>query len=194
MPPLLGHEWDGSLTNPPWKRGDKTRIKNLKHEITKCLQDLQGEFCAYCGMPLRVTSAAQIEHIAPKGNGRYPQFMFNISNLVHACTLCNGFEKKEKKGHFNTIGGPANANYELCYFNIVHPYLDNPDDHYDFTQAGIKVLITHKTLKGQKSIAVFELDGEPLTSERGKTIIIARYNVDPALQQAYEDSLKQRQY
>lgn len=193
MPVLQGHEWDNSLARPPWVWGDQKRITLLKAEIKNCLQELQGDFCAYCGMPFYVTSSTQIEHIAPKGNGRYPQFMFNESNLVHACSLCNGFEKKEAENNFDTIS-VLNAVYELCVFNIVHPYLDDPDDHFEFTQAGNRVLITHRTAKGQRSINVFQLDGEALTTERGKMIMVAQYQMDPIFKTAFEESIKRRAY
>ena len=193
MPVLQGHEWDGKLERPLWRHGDKTLIKRVKDEIKECLKELQGDFCAYCGMPFYVTSSTQIEHIAPKGNGRYPLFMFNVSNLVHACSLCNGFEKKEANGNFDTIA-VLNGDYELCVFNIVHPYLDDPDDHFEFTQAGNRVLITHITPKGQRSITVFQLDGEALTTERGKMIMVAQYQMDPKFKKAFDDSLDRRPY
>lgn len=195
MPNLQGHEWEdkGVLIDPAWHYGDKARIKRLKKEIKECLKELQDNFCAYCGMQFYVTSSTQIEHIAPKGNGRYPQFMFNESNLVHACSLCNGFEKKEAAGNFDTIAA-VNAVYELCAFNIVHPYLDDPDAHFEFTQAGNKVLITYKTPKGQRSIDVFQLDGEALTTERGKMIMVAQYQMDPAFRNDFEESIKRRAY
>ena len=193
MPALQGHEWDRSLAYPPWRWGDKKRIASIKDEISECIKELQGNFCAYCGMPFEVTSSSQIEHIAPKGSGRYPQFMFNVSNLVHACSLCNGFEKKEADAHFNTIA-VLDANYELCQFNIVHPYFDDPDIHFQFIQAGIDVLITHRTAKGKKSIEVFQLDGEALTSERGKMVMVARYTMDLKFRKDFEESLKRRSY
>lgn len=193
MPVLQGHEWDGKLTRPPWLHGDRKLINALKTEIKDKLKVLQGDFCAYCGMPFYVTSSTQIEHIAPKGNGRYPQFMFHESNLVHACNFCNGFEKKEANGNFDTIA-VINVDYDLCVFNIVHPYLDDPDDHFEFIQAGTKVLITHKTPKGQRSIEVFQLDGEALTTERGKMVMVAQYQMDAKFKQAFEESITRRGY
>jgi uncharacterized protein (TIGR02646 family) len=193
MPSLQGHEWDGSLARPPWAWGDQKKVGAIKNEISECLKELQGNFCAYCGMPFEVTSSSQIEHIAPKGNGRYPQFMFHVSNLVHACSLCNGFEKKEKAMYFNTIG-VRHVDYEQCYFNIVHPYLDDPDDHYDLDIPNSKVLISHKTLQGQKSIAVFKLAEEPLTAERGKLIMEELYGFDPIFRDAFEAAKERRGY
>lgn len=193
MPILQGHEWDKKLVRPPWLFGDLKILKALKKEISSLLKVLQGDFCAYCGMSFYVTSSTQIEHIAPKGTGRYPQFMFHTSNLVHACSLCNGFEKKEVKANINTID-LLNANYDLCTFNIVHPYLHNPDEHYDLQISLGKVLISHKTPQGKKSIEIFKLDDEPLTIERGKMIMEKLYTIDPLFQDAFDAAVAKRGY
>jgi uncharacterized protein (TIGR02646 family) len=193
MPRLNGTEWDGPLPRPPWKWGDGTKVNGLIISIKTQLKIIQGDVCAFCGMNLYVTSGAQVEHIAPKGIGRYPQFMFTPQNLAFACSLCNGFEKKEKKEHFNTIG-VLNVDYVRCYFNIVHPHLDNPDLHYDIRRAERHITISHRTLKGQKSIAIFKLDEEPLTTERGKAIFVELYDFDPKFRIAFHEACKRNSY
>ena len=191
MPIIQGNEWDGKLARPPWSWRDRSNINTLKLYIKNSLTPIQEDICAYCGMTLYVTSTPQIEHVAPKGNARYPQFMFHSCNLVLACCYCNGFEKKETREHFNTIGR-LNVVYENCYFNIVHPHLDIPDDHYDINRNGMKITISHKTLKGQKSVAVFKLDEEPLTIERGKVAFEKLYYFDPKFQDEFDDACKRR--
>jgi len=193
MPVLQGFEWDGKLPRPPWKWGDRQTIDALKKYINDSLQVVQENICAFCGMQLYVTSSPQIEHIAPKGNGRYPQYMFHSCNLVLACSLCNGFEKKEKKEHFNTVGR-LDPVYERCYFNIVHPHLDDPDNHYDINRNGMHITISNLTLKGQKSITIFKLDEEPLTTERGKSLMTKLYDFDPTFQAQFEASCQKRGY
>lgn len=190
MPKLNGSEWDKKrkLDYSIWNWGDGTKIDNLIDYIKEVLEKTQGLYCAYCGMRLKQTSNAQIEHIAPKGNGRYSHFMFYSSNLTLACSLCNGFEKKEKKEHFNTIG-KLEPKYEDCYFNIVHPYLDNPEDHFDLGDPlNKRITISSKTLKGQKSITVFALDEEPQTNGRWHHYIEHKYDFDPKFRQAFEKS------
>lgn len=189
MPKLLGNEWDGNLARPPWKWGDQKIILGLKQYIKDSLKPIQEDICAYCGMNLYVTSTPQIEHVAPKGHGRYPQFMFHSCNLVLACSYCNGFEKKEKQQYFNTIG-VLDPIYEKCYFNFVHPHLDIPDDHFNLSRVATKVIISHKSLKGQKSIAVFKLDEEPLTTERGKVAFEKLYEFDLKFQADFENACK----
>lgn len=193
MPALQGHEWDGSLARPPWAWGDRGTIDQLKKYVKESLEGIQEDICAFCGMRLYVTSAPQIEHIAPKGIGRYPQFMFHSCNLVLACSLCNGFEKKEKKEHFNTISR-LDPVYENSYFNIVHPHLDDPVAHYSINRNGSSITISHLTLKGQKSIAVFKLDEEPLTTERGKVLFEKLYDFDSKFNNDFEAACQRRGY
>lgn len=176
IPELVGTEWSGNLDYTIWQWGDGERIKKLKESIRRKLETIQGLNCAFCGMTLRVTSEEQIEHIAPKGRGRYPEYMFYPNNLVLACGLCNGFQKKERREFSNTIGKRRDL-YELHYFNIVHPKLDNPRDHYDLGRDEDNITITHLTLKGQKSIAMLELDQEPHTTERGKMMMRHFYEI-----------------
>lgn len=187
MPELEGHEWDGKLDYSKWNRGDRTRIDELKTYIKEALIESQGFYCSYCGGRLEVTSGTQIEHVAPKGAERYPKFMFHSCNLTLACSLCNGFDKKEKKEHFKTIG-KLEDNYDDCYFNIVHPYLDNPEDHFEFGRNTDGITIRSKSLKGQKSITVFKLDEEPQTNARWKCFLEHRYNIDPKLKQIYDEA------
>lgn len=187
MPQLEGHEWDGKLDYTKWRHGDGILIKRLKVHIYEALEEAQGLYCAYCGQELRLTSDAQIEHIAPKGRNRYPQFMFHPSNLTLACAFCNGFEKKEKRDHWNTIG-KIESDYEDCYFNIVHPYLDDPSDHYNLGRNAYGIIISHKSLKGQKSITVFKLDEERQTNARGRYLLEYQYIFDPRFAQAFEAS------
>lgn len=178
IPDLVGTEWNEALDYTIWVRGDGKRLKKLKTSIKKKLEAIQGLNCAFCGMKLNVTSSGQIEHIAPKGKNRFPEYMFYPNNLVLACGLCNGFEKKEKKDFCNTIGNRGDS-YESHYFNIVHPKLDNPSDHYDLGQDDENITISHKSLKGQKSIAMLKLDQEPHTTERGKMLMRHFYQISP---------------
>lgn len=176
IPDLEGTEWSGRLNYDIWQWGDRDRIDKLKVSVRGKLEAIQGLNCAFCGMQLRVTSEEQIEHIAPKGSNRYPEYMFYPNNLVLACGLCNGFEKKEKKEFCITVGKRSDS-YETHYFNIVHPKLDDPRDHYDLGRNEDKITITHKTLKGQKSIAMLALDQEPHTIERGKMVMRHFYEI-----------------
>ena len=73
MPESTGSEWNDKLDYNIWKHVDGKKIEDLKVSIKKKLKQTQGLNCAFCGMKLKVTSSEQIEHIAPKGKGRYPK-------------------------------------------------------------------------------------------------------------------------
>ena len=188
MPKLRGREWDSKrkLNYSLWQKGDGVEINKLKLYIKETLTQSQGEYCAYCGMKLDLTSEIQIEHIAPKGKGRYPNYMFHSSNLVLAFSLCNGFLKKERKENYDTIDR-LDSKYEKSDFNIVHPYLDNPEDHLDLGDPQNKrITIKSKTIKGQKSITVFKLDEEPQTNGRWHHYIEFKYDYDPIFRERFE--------
>ena len=94
-------------------------------------------------------------------------------------------KKKEKKEFCNTIGKKGNF-YEEHYFNIVHPKLDDPSEHYDLGRDKNKVTIKSKTIKEQKSIAMLKLDEEPHTTERGKTLISHFYELSADAQLLFD--------
>ena len=145
----------------PWSGDDWNKntndLKRAKAHIHSELDTLQNNECAYCGLTMRETTQAQIEHIAPKGSEKtlfYPQFTFEAANLVLACSLCNS---SSMKGTFRTIS-KLHADYKKCEFNIVHPYFDEPNDHYFWADPEYKTIIKNKTSKGEQSITIFELD------------------------------------
>ncbi|HUC81526.1 MAG TPA: hypothetical protein VMR70_11455 [Flavisolibacter sp.] len=159
--PHAAAQWQGKLPGKRW--GARTQRDNFKKKIKVALEDLQGEFCCFCGLELGETSAAQIEHIAPKGD--YPQFMFINNNLALACSLCNGFEKK---GEIETIE-IYNDDYEQCTFLIVHPYRDDPWEHFevvDYDKGDI--IFRYLTPQAERSRDIFDLDGPKQIRARGK--------------------------
>lgn len=164
--PYEGTFW----SNPPKKNYPKKKMKELKTSIKERLEKVQGTDCAYCGLALGETSEAQIEHIAPKGvrtdkkTPLYPQFMFTKKNLVLACSFCNGFNKK---GTEDTIR-IYDDEYNKCKFKIVHPYFDDPRDHYDWAIDGDGILISFKSDEGEESINLFKLNEEQQTIARAK--------------------------
>ena len=187
MPEDTPNVWNAKLNRPPWTFGDGEKIKSIKSYLKNALKDLQGDCCAYCGLPFDETSGAQIEHIAPKS--RYGKFMFHTTNLVLACSLCNGFERKERRGYSNTVS-VLKDNYEECIFNIIHPYLVDPLDHLEFsTDKNWDVFIKPLSLKGQKTISMFKLDGSIQSEARGKSILKRNYKNIPELEKLVQSVL-----
>lgn len=148
-----------------WDSPPNDNIRELKSVIRDKLLINQSETCAYCGLDLGGTSEGQIEHIAPKA--KYPQFTFEEYNLAMACHHCNGFSKK---GNHHTIS-TLTSDYSKCKFKLVHPYFDNPDNHYDWTSVSRKIIIKSKSKKADYSIEIFDLDEPKMTELRAKKII-----------------------
>ena len=110
-------------------RWNDTKMKPIKHRISvSCLTE-QECCCAFCEGILK-EGDAPIEHITPKG--RTPDFVFEPDNLVVSCTSCNS---PSIKGENPTIQGAVNPVYRDNNFIIVHPRIDNPDQHIRFLDA-----------------------------------------------------------
>jgi len=157
-----------------WGRG--TNLMNIiKSSIATQLNEIQNQKCCYCGLQLWETGRGEIEHIAPRASRikAYPEFTFEKMNLALACEHCNG---SSKKGEKNVIFR-KHAVYRHCEFKLVHPYFDNPQDHYEWINEITKIVIRHKTWKGLYSIILFKL----------KDLAIAR-----AKQYIYEQKVNER--
>lgn len=193
LKPLLGVYWDKSLKGAGKDYGSGVKRNELKSHIRKELKDNQGDYCAFCGLNLK-TRVAQIEHIAPKGVGLYPEFMFEPKNLILACSLCNGFDKKK---NYNTII-VYNKVYNKCEFKIIHPYFDNPDDHYEYIKdpdTNLNVIIRPKvvhgieSLKAINSIDLFDLKSPDMVSARAEEILINQTKLNVARQKLLDQVL-----
>jgi uncharacterized protein (TIGR02646 family) len=166
-------------------------MKEFKKSLKKQLLIFQHEECAFCGLKLGETGKTEIEHIAPKGGEKRPtyvRYMFTTCNLVLACNLCNS---PFKKGQKNTIDNfdENNENYRLNNFNIYHPYFDNPDDHFEYNARRDQIIIVAITTKGQKTIDVFDLDGEPHCTARAKSVIYESMRQEPDIENLLNEAL-----
>ena len=176
--PFTGNEWDCKASELKNKTlGLASRRNELKSIIRRQLEKYQGPHCAFCGLNLE-SRVPQIEHIAPKGAKRHPQFTFEPLNLILACSLCNGFDKK---GSINTISA-LDPFYYKCTFNIIHPYFDDPNDHLEYVTdpnnhlaylIKVKVVNGVRSSKGDQSNKIFELDSVAMTQERYKDALAA---------------------
>lgn len=167
LKPYQGGEWDDG----------SNIMKDIKTYIRTKLDAYQEGCCAYCGLNYRVISGSEIEHIAPKGGKKrqfHPQFAFTPLNLVLACHYCNS---KGQKGEKETIVS-LNLDYEKCAFNIVHPYLDEPSEHYEWAAENIKIIIRYKTEKGKFSVDLFKLDDEAHNTARAKEYLYEQLKID----------------
>lgn len=150
--PWEGNHWD----DPP-----NQDIKAIKTKIRQQLEAAQS-VCSYCGLKLGGTSKGEIDHIAPKNQNKHPEFTFTLQNLTLACHNCNF---SGKKGQKETLSRKINI-YIGCEFLLVHPYLDDPNQHYEWTDNEIELLIQvrNNSPKALFSIKMFGLD-EPRMNE-----------------------------
>lgn len=139
--PLFSAGWDDQ----------KNKTKALKHRIDSHTMIAQHGRCAYCEKVLLKGEHA-IEHIAPRG--RYGEFCFEPFNLVNACTSCNSPSNKRDE---DTIVAPADrTDYDNNRFKIVHPYLDNPDDHIRYVDGDKTIFdMQNCSAKGVATITMF---------------------------------------
>lgn len=151
-----GKAWDISTND----------MNRIKEKIKSHLYNVQNYRCAYCGTRLNVGGRAEIEHIAPKGLSLHPEFTFHELNLLFACEHCNGSSKKGQKD----ILIKKSPYYPRCQFSIVHPFFDDPDLHYQWTNS-VTICIKSNTDKGKKSIEIFQLDSPFLTEDRARTLL-----------------------
>lgn len=173
--------WSGK-----WGDGD---IDDIKLKIKNQLIPIQSK-CAYCGLPFKGPKDKQIEHIAPKANYRQPQFMFTLHNLVLSCGYCNNLIVKGTKP---TIILPVHKLYKKCNFSIVHPYFDDPLDHYEWVDDGDEILIQIKnnSIKAKRSIEIFGLDSGEMNELRAAQALLTKMKLEKTITNN-EESLIQR--
>lgn len=150
-----------------WKKPPNNRIAAIKSKIRQQLEAAQ-ERCSFCGLKLGGTSKGEIEHIAAKAHWRHPEFTFTLYNLTLSCHWCNF---PEKKGTKETIQAKRKV-YSKSEFLLVHPYFDDPDDHYEWTDNQVEILIQVKnnSPKGSFSIAMFKLDTLEMNEQRAAQV------------------------
>lgn len=157
----------------------------LKNKLKKHFDFNQSSCCAYCGNKMGVTSRPEIEHIAPKGDSLYPQFKFEALNLLFACELCNGSSMKGAKDVVSLCA----KNYSDCEFYLVHPYFDDPKDHFDWTDEH-EVIITSKSEKGKYSITLFELDGPARTEARQEKYDLKQFKLSKENEKLIKEAIQ----
>lgn len=164
---------------------DSSRVSEIKEDIHNQLATIQSDNCCYCGLKMNETGRAEIEHIANKGGKKkpkYTEFVFTKKNLALACQFCNS---SSKKGQTDTLKKIDVTNYENCTFKIVHPYLNDPAEHYSWTKGRFKILISGISDEGRESIKLFGLDEEAHTIARAKQRMfekkLSRYNARQAI-------------
>lgn len=147
-----------------WEINTKAE-KALKHRISKRTLWEQDCRCAYCEC-MMVKGNCFIEHFVPKSLHR--EFVYEPENLTSSCGRCNctGI-----KGHKETLDSTLNTTYNLNQFKIVHPYIDQPDQHIIFKDAERTVFDKARcSPKGLATIEFFHWDDDDAILARQREV------------------------
>ena len=161
-------------------------------EVKKSLEYIYDEKCSYCESTVKQVASLQVEHYRPKNgvseDDTHPGYFWlsvEWSNLVLACPSCNGQGAKGNKfpvdgsrvasqnpfdaaGNFSTHNLRADLSPHIDEKPfLIHPEIDEPNNHLKFTAMG---QIEGITERGKKTIEICKLDRDPLLKERQKII------------------------
>ncbi len=128
--------------------------------------------CAYCESYLLHVAFGDVEHITPKSSDITKTF--DWQNLTLACDICNTYK----------------SNIE----GLVDPYVDDPDDHFDF--AGPMIVARISSIRAVRTETEIKLNrGDLLEARSRRLAAIARQMLlihsvdDPQLKQTLKDDL-----
>lgn len=158
-------------------------------EVKKSLQTLFHGKCAYCETSILTTQIGDLEHYRPKGMVResadHPGYWWlanDWDNLLVACSNCNRKSKQVITKSVSSFTGKMNhfplRDESKRAFSpkdnlsdeepvILNPCVDNPEDHFMYTDQGV---IVSKTDRGKVSIMLLGLNRVPLVLAREKAI------------------------
>lgn len=156
------------------KGADKKSVDKLKRFLKAKLRKSFGNRCYFCKEDVQeCTSNYDIEHILPKSQDEYVNFTFNPKNLALSCERCNRLKGKtdvllESERNPNNILLFDNYPFISDNFEIIHPYLDNYDEH--ILIIGIFYLVKKNSKKGINTIKYYHLARLSLAESKIKRI------------------------
>jgi uncharacterized protein (TIGR02646 family) len=118
--------------------------------------------CAYCESKITHIDYGHIEHFCPKrGANARPDLVFEWTNLLLACGICNGPENKSDRFPGDGEGGP-----------LVNPCDDDPAHHFAFHFDPVAKLasVYGKTGRGVTTEKVLGLNRAELRGYRSRQI------------------------
>lgn len=104
-------------------------VQEFKDKVKAHYRQVQNEQCCYCRKNFsgEAKIVIDIEHILPKGNGKFPEYMFSTFNLNVACKRCNMNIKGSKTDFVTDLTAVRNTPQNSELYKIVHP---NYDDYF----------------------------------------------------------------
>lgn len=129
---------------------DKDIITKFKSEIKEHYYYEQRRLCCYCSMELaKSKDSHDAEHVIDKG--QHPNFMFEYDNLAISCKPCN--RTKGQKAVLVTSGKPTTVPGNSADYTIVHPHLDEWDEHFAYDHFD-RVIPLSNSPKGRQTLEV----------------------------------------
>lgn len=154
----------------------QTDVIKIKGKIKEYLEKTQKKHCIFCGWDLDSRTGEEgnqlrhLEHVAHKE--KYPNFCFELENLVLSCARCNISYKKT----YDTVNKSGySPNYRNCSFKIVHPYHDNWRSHISIQENGV---LRPLSSKGRITIRLFGLNENKEVSERISHARMRSYEIE----------------
>lgn len=150
---------------------DNVVAKPLKKRIKTYLLAKTSHCCCYCRRSLHHWHGLTIdpEHVLPKGNGKFPQFTFELKNLSISCKRCNmGIKRDDTSFYIGTLNEADPFKSE--HYEFIHPNLDVANDHLEIltVQYNEKLMIKYEVVgaskKGRYAYEYFELQKLELNS------------------------------
>lgn len=185
VPAILAEDGKGTTATQALKDahdGGETRLsfesKLYGHQTVKdALISLQHDKCCFCEAQISHTSHGDVEHFRPKGGYQqseneplqqpgYYWLAYDFSNLFFACQKCNQIYKRN---YFPLADISKRANSHTEDYTqedslILHPEIDNPEDHITFDKEVVKP--RNGSTKGRETIRRTGLNRTKLEDRR----------------------------
>jgi uncharacterized protein (TIGR02646 family) len=139
----------------------KAEAKYRHPSVKSALIDMFHGKCAYCESFILHIDYGDIEHFRPKSQTRFRHLIFNWSNLLLSCGICNGSEYKGVKFPDEASGGP-----------IINPCVDDPKQHFEFVYDPVARVATVicKSRRGEITRDLLGLNRPSLREHRSKLL------------------------
>lgn len=160
--PWTQQQWANSFGTP----AQNLQRNNIKARIRTELEGIQNNYCAFCGLNLRLAYKVHREHIAPQY--RHPHYIFEPENLVLACNYCNEHKRTKLTVVNDTLV------YSTTTFNILHPHRDNFNTYLACDIVNNELVFTivgPDPVKTQRTIDCVGLLDPHLMTQRGAIIV-----------------------
>lgn len=144
---------------------DKAEAKPLKDKIKPVLLAKTSHCCCYCRRSMHGWHGLtiDIEHVLPKGNGKFSKYTFELRNLSVSCKRCNMSIKGSDTSFYSADFNEPDP-FKSEHYKFIHPNLDNIDDHLEFVseQHNAKIMVKYSIAvgshKGNYAYQYFKLE------------------------------------